>query len=784
MLDEVTAALAAIEAQGAFATELACSSDDLHLEVAGVGPIRLPISTATARKLCAVARPAPFGRRGETLHDARVRDTSEIAASQIKIDARSWRRTLEPQLAVIRRHLGVPDGGKLTAVLDKLLVYGPGQFFASHQDSERADDMVGSLVVELPSKHAGGEFVVEHRGEKKVFRGAARGVLDLSLLAFYADCHHEVKPVDSGYRITLTYHLLFHGKPGDRAPVPLSAVERLTASVKAYFATPFASTYSRPAPEQPDRLIYLLDHEYTQKSLRWGHLKDADQRRTDALREVAESLDCEVVLVLADVHENWSCEEDDWGGRYGRRGRYRHDDEFEKERAAEEYELIDLCDTDVELRHWVGPDGLVVPGISSMPSMDEVCSTRASVEMDPFKSEHEGNQGNYGNTVDRWYHRAALVMWPRDRDFVVRAKVSPSWAVKHLASRVKAGAMIETRLRVNQLLPFWSRTAPKETGEAFVLQLLSVSASLDDAELAFGLLSPLGPHRMGKRAAPAFAELVERHGVAWAQRLFTAWSERIRYDTTPWLPVLPRLGEVLAAGGTQGKALARWLLSREAASLKKRHAVELELREILRDEGVNRHVDDILALLETAAVIGAPDLRDDLLGFLVAPESALPLVAAGALLEKCREARKPAAVRALGVQTLYLHVAGSLERVLAATVRSPDDWSIAPPYACTCDLCKVLSAFLRDRARIQYRWPLAKDRRQHIHGILDRHGLPVTHTTIRQGSPQTLVLTKQKALFEREKALRMQQTTLLAWLKKQRSAFVDAANPVMAPDRP
>jgi predicted 2-oxoglutarate/Fe(II)-dependent dioxygenase YbiX len=89
----------------------------------------------------------------------------------------------------------------------------------------------GSLVVELPSRHEGGALVVEHRGEKKVFRGASRRASDLSLLAFYADCHHEVKPVDSGYRITLTYHLLFRGAPGDRAPLPLSAALRLTAGV-------------------------------------------------------------------------------------------------------------------------------------------------------------------------------------------------------------------------------------------------------------------------------------------------------------------------------------------------------------------------------------------------------------------------------------------------------------------------------------------------------------------------------------------------------------------------
>jgi hypothetical protein len=116
-----------------------------------------------------------------------VRDTWEIRRSQITIDTRRWRRTLEPKLAIIRQRLGLPEGGKLVAALDKMLVYGPGQFFAPHQDSERADDMVGSLVVELPSRHEGGAFVVQHHGEKKVFRGAARGPKDLSLLAFYAD---------------------------------------------------------------------------------------------------------------------------------------------------------------------------------------------------------------------------------------------------------------------------------------------------------------------------------------------------------------------------------------------------------------------------------------------------------------------------------------------------------------------------------------------------------------------------------------------------------------------
>src|SRR5205814_6679778 len=107
--------------------------------------------------------------------------------------------------------------------------------------------------------------------------------------------------------------------------------------------------------------------------------------------------------------------------------RYDRDDEDEEEDEddGDGYDLIDLCDSAVELRHWMGPAGRAAPRVAASAREDEICFTLASVEMEPFKSEHEGYMGNYGNTVDRWYHRAAVVMWPRARSFVVRARVSP-----------------------------------------------------------------------------------------------------------------------------------------------------------------------------------------------------------------------------------------------------------------------------------------------------------------------------------------------------------------------
>jgi hypothetical protein len=644
--------------------------------------------------------------------------------------------------------------------------------------------MVGSLVVVLPSRHEGGTFVVQHHQDKKFFHGATPRPKDLSLLAFYADCHHEVKPVTAGYRVTLTHHLLYRGAAaGQPADIPLEAIESLEAGVKEHFSTRAVDPEVRSAPARPDRLIYLLDHEYTQQSLRWDHLKNADRLRVGALRQVAERLDCEVYLALADVHEIWTCEEDEWDSEYG--WRYDDDDADDDEageaRDADDHQLIDLIDRDIELRHWVGPDGRIVPGISSIPASSEVCFTRASDEKNPFKSEHEGYMGNYGNTVERWYHRAALVMWPRERNFVIRAKVSPSWAVREIASRIKAGKTDEARGMARELLPFWGGVASQETSATFSLELLKVAASFDDAKMALGLLSPLGPDRLSPRTTPAFVELVERHGLSWAQQLFSSWTGRGRYGAPPWRSLLPRLGEALCAGREHGKALAEWLLSREVASFKQRQKGALKLPAVLREEGADKDLADLLSLLETAAVIRAPAIQDDLIAFITAPETALPLMAAGALLQKSQQGRTLAAVKALGLQALARRVETLLDRALAAEPRSPDDWSIEPPSGCSCALCKELSTFLRDRDRTEFAWPLPEKQRQHIHQVIDDNRLPLAHTTSRHGRPYTLLLTKQKALFEREAALRARQEKLLAWLRKQKGAFDHAPSPASAP---
>ena len=81
--------------------------------------------------------------------------------------------------------------------------------------------MFGSLVVVFPTPHEGGVLLTRHRGREWAFDSAA----DLSAAppssigyaVFFSDIEHEVTPVVSGHRVTLTYNLYFDD---DAVPEP------------------------------------------------------------------------------------------------------------------------------------------------------------------------------------------------------------------------------------------------------------------------------------------------------------------------------------------------------------------------------------------------------------------------------------------------------------------------------------------------------------------------------------------------------------------------------------
>ena len=86
--------------------------------------------------------------------------------------------------------------------------------------------------------------MVGHNEEWKAYLGSKTA---LSLVAFYADCRHEVLRVESGYRITLTYNLLLHGNTS-RPDGDDGSVTELADLLREHFSTPVPGITAGPRP--------------------------------------------------------------------------------------------------------------------------------------------------------------------------------------------------------------------------------------------------------------------------------------------------------------------------------------------------------------------------------------------------------------------------------------------------------------------------------------------------------------------------------------------------------
>ncbi|CAH0057233.1 unnamed protein product [Clonostachys solani] len=173
----------------------------------------LPIeetTTGNLKHLLAETKPATFGRGGEDVYDESYRKASKLEPQTFSTNFCPYSAGI---IEVISQLL-LPDPERtgqriIKAELYKLNVYtGPSGHFRSHVDTPRSRSQFGSLVVCLPVKHDGGALEVRHNDEVMKFDWASTSEQsELQWAAFYSDCEHEVFPVQSGHRITLTYNL-------------------------------------------------------------------------------------------------------------------------------------------------------------------------------------------------------------------------------------------------------------------------------------------------------------------------------------------------------------------------------------------------------------------------------------------------------------------------------------------------------------------------------------------------------------------------------------------------
>lgn len=88
----------------------------------------------------------------------------------------------------------------------------PGGLFKPHKDTPKAEDHIGTLLIGLPFAFTGGELLLKHgTGATTIDWSNAHlsafkeSKLVLPWAFFYSDVEHEILPVKSGNRVTLSF---------------------------------------------------------------------------------------------------------------------------------------------------------------------------------------------------------------------------------------------------------------------------------------------------------------------------------------------------------------------------------------------------------------------------------------------------------------------------------------------------------------------------------------------------------------------------------------------------
>ncbi|EIW85781.1 hypothetical protein CONPUDRAFT_40613, partial [Coniophora puteana RWD-64-598 SS2] len=175
--------------------------------------------------LNSACQPAMFGRDGEDVLDETYRRAGVLHPGEFST---GFCPTTLGIHHMVRDSLleGSNSTRQVRMQLDKMNVYAEGAFFKAHKDTPRDSSMFGSLVVVLPVPHVGGALVLRHGGteQKMDFSEALQTAEEptIGYVAFFSDIEHEVLPVESGHRITLTYNLYFDDTEGESAARPAS----------------------------------------------------------------------------------------------------------------------------------------------------------------------------------------------------------------------------------------------------------------------------------------------------------------------------------------------------------------------------------------------------------------------------------------------------------------------------------------------------------------------------------------------------------------------------------
>ncbi len=419
----------------------------------------------------------------------------------------------------------------------------------------------------------------------------------------------------------------------------------------------------------------------------------------------------------------------------------------------------EVYDSRLSADHWSDQHGDKVRMGEIRLDENEIVAHETLDEADPNREDFEGFTGNAGMTLERWYHRAAVVIWPRSKHFQVLCSSGTDTAIGGLEPMVKqlkcATKASREELRreclafASAILETWQPGShdysPEKKDRVDRNLFPDLLCELDAVELVQQLLMEVLPVDSTVQLGKSFVKYCKQHG--WAT--FEAGLTKVLETTTQAtvtrnadllralcvgrdknlerIETCRRLSERLVQSLTVFDQQPRdhdWRWPRiERATLLS--SLVAALTAVTAEQPLAQLIDHTLACDQY-------DLTEAHLTAIFALESQLAKLPGG----DTAISRWLAACRC------------ALESRTAEAPPRPTDYRRADNLSCKCKDCRALSAFLADPNQREARFPMAKERRHHLHATIVSNRCDCSHITDHRGSPHTLVCTKTTASFD------------------------------------
>ncbi|KAL1752725.1 hypothetical protein FB107DRAFT_277457 [Schizophyllum commune] len=410
----------------------------LNILANDIGPIGLPLNEREANVVKS------------------VRDTWEMDASMVQFNNPAWNDYVKRVLKDVCNALGVDmKVSKPHCELYKLLLYETGSHFLPHVDTEKVGTMFATIIIVLPSPFTGGAAHLSHGNLSEVFDCSANSAHQTTVLAWLSPrvVIQRLSHLPTNHSaVTALRHVLLSWKQMNRL-------------------------------DAPRKMIYLLHHQYSQANKTGSALKGLDAHKMAILQMLAKQHGFRLGLASLETYIAGSADDEFGGyGGYSRR-----------------VSFGDVGEQSTKITNLTDLDGHLIKDVVDFDEENNECIPREltdAVENGKVdKEEYEGYSGNEAGSLERWYRRTVLIIWPLKFDINKTLDDDVKDAIQQLNKVNTDTARKSDRHLVEFLFDYME--AEDSTHSGIAPAICHAACQWSDCDLFLEVLETCGIHGVG-----------------------------------------------------------------------------------------------------------------------------------------------------------------------------------------------------------------------------------------------------------------------------------------------